>query len=97
VSVPLSLPRPAPEALEAELTALFARDLSVLVPSTETDLLETGRLDSVGLVELLVRLEQRFGVRVELENLEIDHFRSVAAIATFILAQSNGHSDRATP
>jgi acyl carrier protein len=60
-------------------------------------LLETGRLDSVGLVELLVRLEQRFGVRVELENLEIEQFRSVAAIATFILAQSNGHPGRATP
>jgi len=83
--------------VRAELTALFARDLSVAVPSPETDLLETGLLDSVGMVELLVRLEKRFGVRVPIENLEIEHFRSVAAIATFILAHSNGHSDRATP
>ena len=85
------------DAVQAELTALFARDLSVAVPSPETDLLESGLLDSVGMVELLVRLEKRFGVRVPIENLEIEHFRSVAAIATFILAQSNGHSDRATP
>ena len=81
----MSVPRPlfaiTPEALQAELTALFARDLSVQVPSPETDLIATGRLDSVGVVELLLRLEQRFGVRVELENLEPDHFRSVAAIA----------------
>jgi len=95
----VSVPRtpPAPEVVRAELTALFARDLSVAVPSPETDLLETGLLDSVGMVELLVRLEKRFGVRVPIENLEIEHFRSVAAIATFILAQSNGHSDRTTP
>ncbi len=83
-------------AVQAELTALFAHDLSVQVPSPETDLVETGRLDSVGLVELLVRLEQRFGVRVEIENLEIDQFRSVAAITRFILARSNGHAGRAT-
>ena len=94
MSVPF--PAPAPEVVQAELTALFARDLSVQVPSPETDLLETGRLDSVGMVELLVRLEERFGVRVEIENLEIEQFRSVAAIATFILARSNGHAGRAT-
>jgi len=97
VSAPPSLSATTPEALEAQLIALFARDLSVQVPSPETDLLETGRLDSVGMVELLLRLEQRFGVRVALENLEIEHFRSVAAIATFILAHSNGHSHRAPP
>jgi len=97
VSAPPSLSATTPEALEAQLIALFARDLSVQVPSPETDLLETGRLDSVGMVELLLRLEQRFGVRVALENLEIEHFRSVAAIATFILEHSNGHSHRAPP
>jgi methoxymalonate biosynthesis acyl carrier protein len=77
--------------VQAEITALFTRDLNVDVPSPDTDLLETGRLDSVGMVELLVRLEERFGIRIPLENLEIDQFRSVAAIAAFVLAQSNGH------
>jgi acyl carrier protein len=76
--------------VQAELTTLFARDLHVEVPSPDTDLLETGRLDSLGMVELLSRLEDRFGVRIPIENLEIDHFRSVAAIAAFILARSNG-------
>jgi methoxymalonate biosynthesis acyl carrier protein len=79
------------EMVQAELTTLFARDLSVEVPSPDTDLLQTGRLDSVGIVELLARLEQRFGVQVEIENLEIDHFRSLATIAAFIVAHSNGH------
>jgi acyl carrier protein len=84
-------PLPPVATVQAEITALFTRDLNVEVPSPDTDLLETGRLDSVGMVELLIRLEERFGIRIPLENLEIDHFRSVAAIAAFILAQSNGH------
>ena len=76
------------ETVQAELTQLFASDLSVEVPSPETDLLETGRLDSVGMVELLVGLERRFGVRVEVERLEIDHFRSVAALAAYIVERA---------
>jgi len=40
------------------------------VPAPETDLLETGTIDSLALVDLLVRIEERFGVRVDLENLE---------------------------
>ncbi|HVH67577.1 MAG TPA: acyl carrier protein [Gemmatimonadales bacterium] len=83
------------ETVQAQLTALFERDLNVHVPSPETDLLETGRLDSVGMVELLVQLENRFHIRVELENLEIEQFRSIAAIATFIVARSNGHPGHA--
>jgi len=86
---------PRAEAVRAELTALFARDLRVEVPSPDTDLLATGRLDSVGMVELLVQLEKRFGVRVDLQELELDHFRSLAAITTFIVARSNGHPKEA--
>lgn len=80
------------ETVQAQLTALFEHDLNVEVPSPETDLLDTGRLDSVGMVKLLVRLEDRFRIRVELENLEIEQFRSIATIAAFIVARSNGHS-----
>ena len=76
-----------PVDLYAELTALFATNLGVDVPSPETDLLETGRLDSLGVVELLFQLEQRFGIRIDPDDLEVDHFRSLAAIAAFIAAR----------
>jgi len=37
-------------------------------------------------------LEKRFGLRVDMEDLEVDHFRSIAAIAAFIAARRNsGH------
>ena len=49
------------DSLQAELTTLFTKRLGVEVPSPDTDLLATGRLDSAGFVELLVQLEKRFG------------------------------------
>lgn len=70
--------------LEQEITQLFADVLSLEVPSPETDLFDTGLLDSLSFVELLARLEKRFGTKVSLEDLEIDHFRSITRIASFV-------------
>ncbi len=81
---------PNTSSLPEELAAVFAHDLHIDVPTPETDLLATGRLDSVAVVELLLQLEKRFGLRVEMEDFEIDHFRSLATIATFIAARRRG-------
>lgn len=72
------------------LTKLFLEQMNVEVPSVETDLLETGVLDSLRLVELLMHLETEFGVVVSVEDLEIDHFRSIARIADFV-SRYDGH------
>ncbi len=72
------------------LTKLFLEQMNVEVPSVETDLLETGVLDSLRLVELLMHLEAEFGVVVSVEDLEIDHFRSIARIADFV-SRHDGH------
>ncbi|HYL56731.1 MAG TPA: acyl carrier protein [Gemmatimonadales bacterium] len=83
----------APTDLYPELEALFIEHLRVEVPSPETDLLQTGRLDSLGVVELLFRLEQRFGIRIDTDDLEVEYFRSLAAIAAFVTARRrNGDS-----
>jgi acyl carrier protein len=82
----------ATDALQTELSALFTKSLGVEVPSPDTDLLATGRLDSVGFVELLMQLEKRFGLRVELDNVEFEDFRSLASIAAFI-AERRGASE----
>lgn len=73
--------------LEERLAQTLAEVLHVDVPSRETDLIRTGRLDSVGLVDLLLRLERQYGVRVEMETLEIDQFRSLGSITAFIAAR----------
>ena len=68
-----------------QLFTLFAL-LNLAVPSEDTDLFETGLLDSLTFVELLVRVEEQMGVTVTLENLEPDNFRSIRRIASFVLA-----------
>jgi D-alanine--poly(phosphoribitol) ligase subunit 2 len=70
------------------VAALFATRLNLVVPSTDADLFETGALDSLGFVELLVQLEAEFGVPTSLKDMELDTFRSVASIADFILAHA---------
>jgi len=65
-------------------------NLSVEVLSVHDDLLEMGLMDSLKIVELLVELEQRFGMRIPLNELEIDNFRSVMKIAHFVANHEGG-------
>jgi len=73
--------------LRTEVAAVFADILKIDVPSYDTDLLATGLLDSLGFVDLLLELERRFGIRVTMETVEPENFRSVANIAEFVVAQ----------
>ncbi len=71
------------------IVQLFTEKLHVEVVSIETDLMQTGALDSLSLVELLLYLEQGLGIKIALEDLDLDNFRSIARIAEFI--GKNGH------
>jgi acyl carrier protein len=67
-----------------KLTELFAKKLNLDVSSVDTDLVETGLLDSLTLVELLTQLEETFGVSISTDDLELENFRSIASIAGFV-------------
>ena len=67
---------------------LIAEKLLVEVHSPEDDLLATGVLDSLTLIELLLNLEQHFGMRIPLDELEIDDVRSVRSIARLVESKS---------
>jgi acyl carrier protein len=71
--------------LIARIRRLFADVLYVQVPSADTDLIDAGLLDSLGLVELLVRLEETFGVEVPLDSLDIEDFRSLRSIGAYMV------------
>ena|SRR5437867_3439609 len=77
-------------AIIARLRALFANDLNIIVPADDVDLIGTGLLDSLALVEVLARVEPEFGVMIEFEELEIESFRSISSIAEFVAARSRG-------
>ena len=70
--------------LHQQIAQLFQDKLNLEVPAIDTDLIETGALDSLALVDLLVSLEQEFGMPIPLEEVEIDSFRTVASIAEFL-------------
>lgn len=71
------------------LHELFREGLHLKVPSPNVDLLATGIIDSLQLVELLAQLETRFGTHITLgDELNLDHFRSIARIEAFL--QSRG-------
>lgn len=65
--------------------------LAVEVPGDDTDLFETGLLDSLSLVALIAEIEQSFGIELPLDDIDVERFRSVDAIASFVAL--NGGSD----
>lgn len=73
-------------AITGRLGALFAETFHIEVPSPDTDLLESGLLDSFQFVELLLQLERRFGVRVRIDDIELDDLRTLARIARMVAA-----------
>ena len=70
------------EALVQErLRVLFREKLNLDVPSVETDLLNTGLLDSLLIVDLLLHIENEFGRTLPMEDFELEDFRTLASIA----------------
>jgi acyl carrier protein len=69
------------QKLQQEITAIFVERFDTRILSDEVDLLETGLVDSVKIVELVLELEQRFGVSLPFEELEIEDFRTVPRLA----------------
>ncbi len=78
---------PNTSALTSQISALFAEKFRLQVPSPETDLIDTGFLDSLMFVEFLAQLEQEFGIQVSHDDLELDRFRTISLIARFVAAK----------
>jgi acyl carrier protein len=81
------------EQVIGEIRGIFADRLAIEVESPSVDLLDTGLVDSVTLVELLLVLEQQFGVSLPLEDLEMEDFRSVARIADLVARTRSASSN----
>ena len=73
--------------LHARIGKVFTDKLNIEIPASDIDLFETGVLDSLAFVELLLHLECEFGVTVPVDDLEIDNFRSITRVADFVLSR----------
>ena len=78
------MPEATAENVIAQLTDLVRDQVGVEVPSSDTDLVDAGLLDSLALVTLIVGMEDTFGCRLPLDDFDIDRFRSVDAMAAFL-------------
>jgi methoxymalonate biosynthesis acyl carrier protein len=73
-------------AVVERVQRLFVEALNIQVPSPETDLIESGMIDSLTLVELLFAIEREFAVTIPFDELEIESFRSVNRIGELVAA-----------
>jgi len=71
------------------IASWFVNDLSVEIPSADTNLFDTGALDSLAFEQLLLHLEREFGVTTSVDDMEMDHFKSIARIAEFVAGHAS--------
>ncbi|HEX9397072.1 MAG TPA: acyl carrier protein [Burkholderiales bacterium] len=76
-------------AVLERLRALFAEQFHAEVGSDDSDLLASGLLDSMRLVELLLHIEQDFAVRVPIDGVELDDLRTLRGLAKLIATRRN--------
>lgn len=57
----------------------------------EEDLIDSGQLDSMSLVQLMLSLEDAFNIRIEPEELDFEDYRSVKTM-TEIMTRLTQHS-----
>jgi methoxymalonate biosynthesis acyl carrier protein len=79
------------EKIQTRLSVLFSQVMNVSVPSADTDLFETGILDSQRFVELLLHIEQIFKTHIDIQDFEIENFRCIEKIATLVLQHIDGN------
>jgi len=83
--------------LEREIRRILRERLRVDVPESRADLLDSGLVDSLGFVDLVAAIEQRFEIVVSLIDVDLDQFRTIQSIARFVSAVRRGEAGSAPP
>lgn len=61
------------------------------VLTAETPLIEGGYLDSLGALELVLFLEERFSIQIDPEEVNEREFRSVSTVAALVQRKRTAH------
>ena len=72
---------------EEAVLQIYREALDIEVEGLDVDVFEEGLLDSLGLVVLVAEIEERYGLRIPFETLDIDEFRTVRSLARIVEAQ----------
>jgi D-alanine--poly(phosphoribitol) ligase subunit 2 len=63
---------------------LLAERLMIQVDAPDLDLIDSGLVDSLGIVELILEIEQRFEVSLPPEEIDIEDFRTLEGLANLV-------------
>lgn len=69
----------------------FIKDSGIALKEN-TSFLEEGIIDSTGVMELVAFIEEKFGIRLEDDEIIPDNFDSVNKLVNFILSKSKNKS-----
>ncbi|MBN6039786.1 acyl carrier protein [Amycolatopsis sp. 195334CR] len=81
------------EVTDAEVRAPLLEFVTSLVGvalGPDEDYFEQGLVSSLVALELVTFVEHRFGLTVDVEDLDLDHFRTVNRLTAFVLAKLAG-------
>ena len=66
------------------IAALIRDTLGVAVPAHDTDLIESGLIDSLSLVSLITEIERSFRFELPLDDFDVRRFSSVERMAALV-------------
>ncbi|WP_175408099.1 acyl carrier protein [Streptomyces sp. TRM64462] len=75
-------------AISSSLAEVLGHELPEL--TEDSRLFDQVGLDSSGVFELLMGLEDALGIELDTDQLEMSHFESVRSLADFLLAEMGG-------
>lgn len=76
-----------PLSVEQRIQKIVCDLLQIQAPTADQDLFDSGVLDSLSFVDMLVGLEEEFSVRIPLDRIDLSDFRSITRIAAYVSAQ----------
>ena len=82
-------------AVIERLGSVFAESFHIEVPAADLDLLDSGILDSFQMVQLLFELEQHFGLRINIEDIDLDDLRTLSRIARLVVTANGNPAESA--
>lgn len=70
------------------LNRVFQDGLGHEAPPPDADLFSSGALDSLEFAQLLLQVEDEFGLKFTFENMDMESFRCMSGLADFIASQA---------
>lgn len=68
------------------------KNISVLSLEDDVDIFDAGIVNSLFAIELMTFLEKSFNIKVTMDDLDMENFKSVNAVSQFIRRKEEGQS-----